>query len=298
MKFLLSLYLIILPTLFLNAQVEFGATGSYWVYTNHSHNGGGQGWTMISVEGDTVVNNQTHKILRKTFWSVSGLPPDTLQGSSIMGTMLISNDSVFVNDKLILNFSMNVGDSMNVDFWNLDTYYSQLRVDSIETVEILGNNLKKWYGRKICHNPNGIFEYETFEIIEGIGQVGFEYLFWNIDGCIVGGGVRSLDCYKNGDFTFPPDSDCEQPLLTSNNEIINEPEIKIYPNPVSNVLNIESSKLVHKISIFDLTGKELYIKSINNTTERFDLSELPSGMYILQLTFNDSTLHLSKFIRH
>ena len=68
-------------------------------------------------------------------------------------------------------------------------------------------------------------------------------------------------------------------------EIINEADIVIYPNPAQDDLQI---KLPNKysngtITVIDLTGKEILKGSIENNQNRVDISHLKSGIYILKI---------------
>ena len=65
--------------------------------------------------------------------------------------------------------------------------------------------------------------------------------------------------------------------------------LKIYPNPVTNgVLNIESfSNTPKTISIFDLTGKQLF--NATNTNSPIDISNLKAGLYMVSITEGNLT---------
>jgi len=57
---------------------------------------------------------------------------------------------------------------------------------------------------------------------------------------------------------------------------------KIYPNPITNYLNIISSEFINKLEIYDLLGKK--IKEIKkNNIETVNLSEIDFGIYIIKL---------------
>tara|TARA_B100000508_G_C11464816_1_gene281163 strand:- start:7716 stop:8180 length:465 start_codon:yes stop_codon:yes gene_type:complete len=61
-------------------------------------------------------------------------------------------------------------------------------------------------------------------------------------------------------------------------------QLKAYPNPVSDILNlkVESEELKDlKFRIFDLNGKELLNLSINNQLTEIDMSIHPKGTYFL-----------------
>lgn len=60
----------------------------------------------------------------------------------------------------------------------------------------------------------------------------------------------------------------------------------IYPNPSKDIINIDlgenSSSM--KVRLVSLEGKELYMDNINEQLVRLDLSSLPSGVYILNIS--------------
>lgn len=75
---------------------------------------------------------------------------------------------------------------------------------------------------------------------------------------------------------------------SSNNTFIstinNQNHLKIYPNPSSNILNINTNFLnPYTISIFDLTGKLCLRFENNNNESKIDISKLTSGKYLIQI---------------
>jgi hypothetical protein len=78
---------------------------------------------------------------------------------------------------------------------------------------------------------------------------------------------------------------------TSTSKLVNE-QVEIFPNPVNDVLNIKSNTLYDQISILNLQGQLL--KNFSSNTNSIDLSDLPSGTYIIELT-NGSNKTIQKF---
>ncbi|WP_144282891.1 fibronectin type III domain-containing protein [Chryseobacterium echinoideorum] len=72
-------------------------------------------------------------------------------------------------------------------------------------------------------------------------------------------------------------------------------DIKIYPNPFSDVLNISDIKNVKSISVMDIAGR--LVKSFEKPTTSLQLSELNSGMYLVVLNMNDGTKQTLKAIK-
>ncbi|MFA7687568.1 MAG: YCF48-related protein [Moheibacter sp.] len=61
-------------------------------------------------------------------------------------------------------------------------------------------------------------------------------------------------------------------------------EIKVYPNPVSNELNIIFEKPIKaNITLTDITGKQIYSKSFHENQVKINTSAFPKGTYILSV---------------
>ena len=61
---------------------------------------------------------------------------------------------------------------------------------------------------------------------------------------------------------------------------------RVYPNPVSDVVNVEmpSNVVVNRYSVLDLQGREVAASNgLNGNTMRINVSDLAKGNYILKL---------------
>ncbi len=59
--------------------------------------------------------------------------------------------------------------------------------------------------------------------------------------------------------------------------------IKVYPNPINNILHIESSVNIGHISIYDNMGRLVKEDFVANKTASIQLGDLPKGLYVLSL---------------
>ena len=72
---------------------------------------------------------------------------------------------------------------------------------------------------------------------------------------------------------------------------------KIYPNPANDFINIETlNNETVGVKIYDITGKYTYEKAGVHSGERIDIQFLRKGMYVVEVTNNQST-SISKFIK-
>jgi len=66
------------------------------------------------------------------------------------------------------------------------------------------------------------------------------------------------------------------------------------PNPVTDQLNVYFPNSVNSdisLELTDLNGKRIYKANIHNEKTKIDMSELPRGMYILQATNGQNSMH-------
>lgn len=73
-------------------------------------------------------------------------------------------------------------------------------------------------------------------------------------------------------------------------------KVKLYPNPTSNVLNIESVGTIQNIAIFNVLGQEVMNKTANESLLSIDVSGLNAGVYVIK-TVIDGTVSSTKFIK-
>ena len=69
-----------------------------------------------------------------------------------------------------------------------------------------------------------------------------------------------------------------------------EDEIIVYPNPVENILFINSKVFIKSISINNMSGKQLKVYNNDLNFKTLDLSDLTPGMYLINITTRDRNL--------
>lgn len=86
-------------------------------------------------------------------------------------------------------------------------------------------------------------------------------------------------------------------------EIVLEPAfssitMEALPNPAINELTVSLSQVVEDatLTIIDLTGKRLQTQSLSGDNAQLDVSNLPAGMYIINVTNGDASL-TQRFIK-
>ena len=75
-------------------------------------------------------------------------------------------------------------------------------------------------------------------------------------------------------------SDCETLIFANTKETLATDAVKIFPNPVRDILNIETDESIENIQVFDITGKQ---QSINFYNNQIQTQQLPLGMYVVKI---------------
>lgn len=89
--------------------------------------------------------------------------------------------------------------------------------------------------------------------------------------------------------------DCNASAVSTTQLEIDNTLSSIYPNPVSNILNLDYEAVPELIEIYSASGlliKEY--KNVRNTTS-LDVSKLNAGSYVLKTTFVDKIVSINKF---
>lgn len=72
-------------------------------------------------------------------------------------------------------------------------------------------------------------------------------------------------------------------ILATNNTSTKE-AAKLYPNPVNDVLNIDSKTTINNIKIYNTAGQVLSTQKVNSQTININMSQYKSGVYLVDVT--------------
>jgi hypothetical protein len=69
--------------------------------------------------------------------------------------------------------------------------------------------------------------------------------------------------------------------------------IKVYPNPAKNTIFVETNDVIKSINIYNLQG----ILVAHSTTNTLNISDFPTGIYVLEVENTEGSLSRSKFVK-
>ena len=71
-------------------------------------------------------------------------------------------------------------------------------------------------------------------------------------------------------------------------------QFTIYPNPVSDMLNIASDKVINNVKVYNVSGQLIYNNVVKNVKTEINTSTFANGMYLLQIESTDG-ISVQKF---
>ena len=80
----------------------------------------------------------------------------------------------------------------------------------------------------------------------------------------------------------------------------NEPRIQVYPNPATDLLTIHFGDVAQckplNVTVMDVMGRVVFAEAVSSTEVRFDVSQWPSGVYVIR-TEQEGVWGVRKFVK-
>lgn len=89
---------------------------------------------------------------------------------------------------------------------------------------------------------------------------------------------------------------CSSPCLSSilENDVF---PVQAYPNPSSEIINIESSETVMQFSVLDIAGRVIRIEEVNDTQFAIGVEDLKAGFYYIRLDAENAVQVISVVVK-
>jgi hypothetical protein len=79
--------------------------------------------------------------------------------------------------------------------------------------------------------------------------------------------------------------------------VVLENEIKVYPNPMNELLTVSGEQEMVSLAVYNLLGQEVITKSINAHEAVLDVSHLPTGTYLVKINTANTVNTIKVFKR-
>ncbi|MCT4591418.1 MAG: CotH kinase family protein [Carboxylicivirga sp.] len=85
-------------------------------------------------------------------------------------------------------------------------------------------------------------------------------------------------------------------LIPTKNEMVRSNQLKVYPNPASHYITIESELEISNIQIINSLGQILYTHNGNAGLTKVNISNLQSGIYFIAIDYKNLTRQVEKIV--
>ncbi|TCO09749.1 T9SS type A sorting domain-containing protein [Natronoflexus pectinivorans] len=87
------------------------------------------------------------------------------------------------------------------------------------------------------------------------------------------------------------------PSSTVNIPLNETGSFSIFPNPVKDVLSINSAEAIRLVEVYNAVGSLVLSSAKNATDVTLNMSNLPGGIYLVKLTYTDGTIAVQKVVK-
>ena len=106
--------------------------------------------------------------------------------------------------------------------------------------------------------------------------------------------------FDNTSLTSIASSDIFIAKLSNETSSLRETEAelwRLYPNPVKDILSIESETAIENLTLMDLSGKILIQRFIHHKQAQLNLSDLGKGLYVLEIVDDGGNIRIYKVLK-
>lgn len=263
----------------------FPTDSAYWELDFKCYDGGPFNMYFktetVIVRGDTIINNDNYAIFGDYY--SEGVNPSFVK---VIGDQVYFKEQSLLLDTslyLAFDFGLEVGEAFYYpDF--LLYFPDSMIVESIDTVQYLDGISRK---RLKLSNPYYNVCGQTDYWVEGIGGMPNPFYFFDCFECL----VTAFRFYQNDELVLDE-------VIVSTQEIAEQSEVIIYPNPAKNYFNINCNNLqIEELRIFDLTGKEVLNMVVSEKDFEVQIPpNIPQGIYLLKLKLDNHSVETKKLV--
>lgn len=259
----------------INAQA-WQTNGTTWYYTNAVISGYVHQPNVLTITGDTMINNIAAKIITGKCNCAEGDNINYVYEDSNRVYRYYEELSDF---RLLYDFNKKANESYII-YGNELFPQVEVLVDSIGSITSGDTTLVIQYidtGYEV--------DFGDFNIV-GVGSNHCLFQQGNICDPQTFG-IRCFGDNQDNYLNFQPDIGCTDTLNILSTQQLDLSSITVYPNPATDVISINNPTSINydQISLFDNLGqRKTTIQSVNAVNIDLDITALPKGIYYLRFT--------------
>lgn len=167
-------------------------------------------------------------------------------------------------------------------------------IDTNETIYLSGNlnTFQRKYGfsafgqynRNLSNTSQNIVLADSYgNVIDAVEY--FDTTPWPVEADGLGSYLQLVDTALDNNVASNWQSSSN--VILSNKSFQNSSSIKLYPNPVTNALFIQSAKSIESIKVYNAFGSLVQNSLVNSDTFKMDLSSYSNGIYFITVYYDN-----------
>ena len=248
-------------------------------------------YTNRFILGDTIIGT---KYYQKMFIDNKTVFDTVCKGNRNL--IYTDSNKVYLNNKLVRNFNLNAGDTINVYFPGTPSHPAGYYTYTVTIRDSI--NIGSVWRTQITFSGPAVINV-NIKWVEGIGDLnyGFAPLYGTVELCKLLGGNYKLNCFSEF-FQNTYGTLCGVSSFCTSTDVygLNRSNFKVYPNPASYLLNVENEQEDFRnaeLEIMTTLGQTVLKKEFK---EQIDVSGLQQGCYFIRLN-NGNKVYYSKFVK-
>ncbi|NOQ73368.1 MAG: T9SS type A sorting domain-containing protein [Crocinitomix sp.] len=258
------------------------------------------GYVEMNYDRDTTIDGISCQVIETTqykFFDGGGFAGSTIRPIQIT---YVSGDTVFYRSNgaffVLFDFGAEIGDTWmisdvpSLEYVDCDEV-SVIQVTGTGVMDIAGESYRYLDLEPTSNSPYGfVGRYvERFGLLStGLEQ--FRYLFpqeVECDGIPDGGalefGYSGFLCFEDDSFSLysPTSSSCTKVVsVPENSELV---DVKCYPNPATNILEISAANPIDQLQVYSSVGEYVMTVNVSEYVAQIDVSTLSRGIYFFDI---------------
>lgn len=294
--------------------------GDRWVYDYVCCWGFNIGYEEVWVDGDTIINGQSCKILKSQISTVQveyNPSNDTIVSLNSPYFVYEQSDSIFVYDEFDEIFHLIYDFNLDFDYngylttnWDFDNCFQPpnfFLLSDTTSIQMENQHRRVQNLQTFDINYSGVPEH-TITVIEGIGVVkkppadnpipltGEDFghiLYAYAYPCADAENRRFCSFISDGiEYKFNNENCFQLPMPVAVDNLSTNPNsFNLYPNPANTHFSIQNelNMPIKKVTVFDVKGSVL--KAIEMPVEEMNIGDLKKGIYIIELEINEGMVY-------
>lgn len=153
-------------------------------------------------------------------------------------------------------------------------------------------------GRTLLYKKNSQNNWEFYQELKPENDVAEDFYGWSLamndNEIIVGSARDDWDSNEENELNDAGSAYIFTPTnLATNENNLSKNNVKIYPNPAKDLINITSKQQISSIEILDQSGKRI----LESKDLKINVSNLSKGVYILKIKFSNGSSSIQKLIK-